>query len=159
MKIHIFLLAAIVWLAGCVSFKTNVDQAAIPTFSRLLIISKLGTNADVPVDWFLSAFPPQYTICTLQIDKLSFLNSDSLIRQKVQECGSEVVLTIQADPYEGQYRRLGNTGMFLYMNNAANGKAFWKATSPSYYHNLTPRALAVRLKKDGIISGDIPPAH
>jgi hypothetical protein len=147
-------------LMACMTFNTNVNRAAIPQFSRVLIVSRLPVNPTDLLTEFVATFPKQYTVCTVNADKLAFGNPDSLIRQKVRECGSEVLLTInlERDHTTGGGNYIQSVReVYLEMTNLANGKSFWKAVGTSE-GNLYPRQVVVQLRDDGIITGKIPPA-
>ncbi len=178
MKTYIFLLVVAVSLAGCIPFKTSIDQQAMPDFSRVLVVSRLPVNKPKMLYDFIKVFPVQYSVCSMGIDPLTFGNPDSLVRQRIRECNSQVVLTIdiQSDygvlpnsysrtspghyppPPAGLYSGLRYGTLYFEMYDVATGKSFWKGIGNQYAtnHGVYARKVAKRLRDDKIILGHIP---
>jgi hypothetical protein len=159
----LFSLTITLLLSGCMTFTTNMDREAIPSFSRILIVSRLPVNTSQMLAEFARSFPKNYQVCIVNADRLALINPDTLIQQKIAECGSEVMLTVN---FERDYTdRIGSNGRIngveeylLEMKNLRTNKPFWKAIASSEY-GFNPREAVVQLRNDNIISGKIPPAQ
>ncbi len=148
-------------LTGCVvnNFKTNTDYESLHRFKRILVVSKLTDSAPTYLNSWLTSFPDDYDVCVLDISKLAFGNPDSLISQKVLECKSGVMLTIDFDRNftagSGKYITAYNE-FFVQMVSLPDRKPFWKAVTL----NIRPRAVVNQLVTDAIIEGNVPrPAY
>ena len=146
-------------LTGCVSFQSNIDRAATPEFTRLLVVSKLPNAGPDYLNMFLNIFPTKYEVCITDAGPLSFGNPDSLIRRQATSCHSEVILTI--NPYRnyttgsGEYIASANE-VLLELTDATTQKSFWKAIAQSGGSRVpTAEQIAKRLRHDGIIIGKV----
>jgi len=145
-------------LTGCVRFNSNIDRAAIPAFTRLLVVSKLPNMKPDYLNMFLNIFPRQYEVCVVEAGPLAFGNPDSLIRKQLTACRSEVMLTI--NPYRnyttgsGEYIR-STDEVLLEMTDMTTQKSFWKAIAQAP-GGISPSAEQIvrRLRADRIISGE-----
>jgi hypothetical protein len=147
-------------LMGCMTFDTNVNRSAVPTFSRVLVVSRLPVNSAETLAEFAAVFPARYAVCVVSADKLAFANPDSLIRQKARDCNSEVLLTIDLDR-DYTTRRIDGTidpvrELYLQMSSLTDNKPFWKAVARSE-GALYPRQVVQQLRTDGIITGTVRP--
>lgn len=144
---------------GCAPtrFNTNTDRSVLPEFSRILVVSKVPLQQRDYLSQYITAFPVEYEACAIEASVLAFGNPDSLIREKVKQCNSQVMLTIQ--PYNDFVAGSGKnaTGYSEYlveMTDVATGKPFWKAialTAGSLLPNVTQTVK--QLRRDGIIAG------
>lgn len=147
-------------LTGCVSFNSNVDRAAIPEFTRLLIVSKLPNTRVGYLNMFLNTFPSTYEVCVADAGPLVLEKPDSLINRQLNTCRSQVILTI--NPYRSYTTGSGEdlssaNEVLLEMTNAATQKSFWKAIALAP-GGVSPNAEQIvrRLRSDGIIRGEVP---
>ncbi|MEZ0540685.1 hypothetical protein [Fibrella arboris] len=158
MKASLLLLLAL--LTGCVSFNSNIDRAAIPDFTRLLVVSKLPNMRVDYLNMFLNSFPRNYEVCVVAAGPLAFGNPDSLVRKELAACKSQVVLTI--NPYRnyttgsGEYIR-STDEVLLEMTDMTTQKSFWKAIAQAP-GGVVPSAEQIvrQLRADRIISGEVP---
>ncbi len=155
-----FALLLLSLLTGCVSFKSNIDRAAAPAFTRLLVVSKLPDMGPNYLNMFLNTFPTNYEVCIADAGPLSFGNPDSLIRKQATACRSEVILTL--NPYRnfttgsGEYIASANE-VLLELTDANTQKSFWKAIAQSGGNRVpTADQIVKRLRNDGIIAGKLP---
>lgn len=146
---------------GCTTFQTNTDEPP-PAFTRILIVSKLDRTTANYVDQYVRAFPAGYSVCTVDAGPLAFGNPDSLIRAKARQCNSQVVLTLNVGQnYQrtsGKYSYNSNN-VLLEMATLPDRKAFWKGltlVSALRKDALLPGAVIRQLRRDGIISGNMP---
>ncbi|GAB3692061.1 hypothetical protein GCM10027592_10560 [Spirosoma flavus] len=146
-------------LVGCVTIQSNSKSEAIPSFQRVLIVTKLRNAPASYVQNFARQFPTGYETCTLAISPLSFDNPDEAIRKKVADCQSDVILTLEL-VQRGQSSQYSSTP-YEYnaeMVSAKTGESFWKAiiaSNPSYGEQVPPRSILKRLLVDHIITGKI----
>ncbi|RYF53027.1 MAG: hypothetical protein EOO39_41345, partial [Cytophagaceae bacterium] len=90
-------------LTGCVAnrIQTSTDDP-IPVFTRVLIVSKITHTSPNYLDQYLNLFPKNYEVCTVDIGPLAFGSADSLVREKIRQCNSQVVLTLNTGQnYQG----------------------------------------------------------
>lgn len=157
----VFLLISL--LAGCVTIQSNTKSDAIPTFHRILVVTRLRKAPDSYVQSFSRSFPAGYTICTLALSPLSFDNPDEAIRKQVDACQSDVILEL-ALSQTGHSGRYSHT-FYEYnaeMKSVATGQSFWKAiisVDPTYGEEVPPRSVVKRLLNDHIIEGKLPPSE
>jgi hypothetical protein len=147
-------------LAGCVSIQSNTKSDAVPTFGRILVVTKMRRAPDTYVLHFARAFPANYQVCTLALSPLSFDNPDEVIRQRVQDCKSDVILTLELSKtgHSGRYNS-ANYEFNAEMRSAATNQPFWKAliySNPTLGEELPPRSLVKRLLNDHVIEGKLP---
>lgn len=147
-------------LMGCVSFNSNIDRASIPEFTRLLVVSKLPTMRPDYLTNFLNALPSTYEVCIVEAGPLAFGNPDSLVNNKLVQCKSQAILTI--NPYRnyttgsGEYTS-STSEVLLDMTDAVTKKSFWKAIAQAPGgHVPSADQVAKRLRTDGIITGNLP---
>ncbi|CAN5399855.1 hypothetical protein BH09BAC4_BH09BAC4_50010 [soil metagenome] len=150
-------------LTGCVTVQSSIKSDAIPTFQRVLIVTKMRNAPDSYVRQFARTFPAGYEVCTLALSPLSFDNPDVAIKKQLDECHSDVILTIELVQagHAGRYR---NYSSYPYQYNAemqsvATGQPFWKAiisSNPTYGEQVPPGSVIKRLLADHIIAGKIP---
>ncbi|MBD2702043.1 hypothetical protein IC229_15440 [Spirosoma sp. BT702] len=144
-------------LTGCVTVKSNVQADAIPTFKRVLIVTKLRKASEKYVQGFARQFPRNYDVCTLALTPLSFGNPDEEIRKQVANCQSDVILTLEL-VQRGQSSQYTNVP-YEYdvdMKTAATGQPFWKAivsSNPTYGEQVPPSSIIKRLLEDHVITG------
>lgn len=153
-------------LAGCVYIKSNVKSEAVPTFSRILVVTKMRYASARYTDSFLTAFPPNYEVCTVALSPLSFENSDEAIRRQAETCKSEVMLTIELTQtgYSGYNSRYSHSPSVPYefsaeMRSVSTNQPFWKAlinVPPIVGEEIPPRSVVKRLLQDQIIMGKLP---
>ncbi len=160
MKTLLLLLCVSLSLTGCMTFQTNTRKDSIPKFSRILIVSRLPISTQVVLNNLVQAFPAQYEFCVVNAGKLALANPDSLIQQKIRQCHSEVMLTIEPQrdylvtaSFLGFSKAISETS--LTMTNLADGRPFWKGImeSPGRSYQLSGRRIVERLKENGILSG------
>jgi hypothetical protein len=147
-------------LTSCVSFQSNIDRAATPEFTRLLVVSKLPNMRPDYLNMFLNTFPTKYEVCITDAGPLAFGNPDTLIRKQVISCRSEAILTI--NPYRnyttgsGEYIASANE-VLLELTDATTQKSFWKAIAQAGGSRVpTADQIVRRLRQDGIITGQAP---
>ncbi len=144
-------------LMGCVTFRSNTN-GIIPSFSRILVASKLVRISPTYLDRYTRSFPPGYTVCTVDIGPISFGSPDSLIRQAASQCNSEVILTLDvAQNLQGGSGKshYNINDLLLEMATLPDRKPFWKAIVPVsavMRDALYPPDVVGQLKEDGIIS-------
>ena len=142
-------------LTGCVSFQSNVNRAAIPPFTRVLVVSQLTT---VPrnLDQFITQFPDQYEVCVADAGTLALAPPDSIIQKQARVCRSEVVLTyrLNRNYTVGSGESIQSVNEYLVeMTDLATRETFWKAITNG--KGLNPTNLIQRLRTDGVISGTV----
>jgi hypothetical protein len=142
-------------LGGCVRFQTNYDRGEVPAFRRVLVVSQLATiPQDLPS--FLRAFPEPYEVCVADAGSLALAPPDSIIRNQVRICRSEVVLTMKLNRNytsgSGDYIRSVNEYL-LELTDLSTNKPFWKAIVTG---RPTAEQVVNRLRLDGIIEGRTP---
>ncbi|GAB4032271.1 hypothetical protein [Spirosoma jeollabukense] len=145
---------------GCVTVKSSINSDAIPTFSRVLIVTKMRNAPDSYVRQFARTFPAGYEVYTLALSPLSFENPDAAIKKQLDECHSDVILTIELV----QAGHTSRYSSYPYQYNAemqtvATGQPFWKAiisSNPTYGEQVPPGSVIKRLLADHIIAGKIP---
>lgn len=156
MKTRAFLL--LMSLTSCVSIQSNVKSGAVPTFSRVLVVTKLRQPPAGYSQTFLKAFPVGYQVCAVDLSPLSFDNPDEIVRRQVESCQSEVILTLEMT----QAGRAGDSGLPAQYNaemrSVATNQLFWKALISSDIGEVTPRSVLKRLRDDQIIEGKLPPS-
>lgn len=93
---YTLLMSFFVVLTGCVSvnIQSSVKPDAQPDFRRVLIVSKLPVLSPDYLPKFQAAFPPDYQVCSVADNPLSFKNIDESIQQGIRDCESEVMLTL-----------------------------------------------------------------
>jgi hypothetical protein len=145
-------LALILLLGGCVSFQTNYNQATVPPFRRVLVVTQLPT---IPRDLtsFQRAFPEQYEVCVADAGSLALTPPDSIINNQVRICQSEVLLTMKLNRsyIAGWADDLRSVNEYLLeMKEIRTGQTFWKAIVTN---RPGPSQIVNRLRIDGIIEG------
>ncbi|QIP12435.1 hypothetical protein G8759_07245 [Spirosoma aureum] len=147
-------------LAGCVTIQSNIKSDAIPTFKRILVVTKLRKAPESYVQGFVKSFPVTYEVCTVALSPLSFDNPDEAVRKQAEACQSDVILTLELSK-TGHSSRY-NSVPYEYnaeMSSVATGQPFWKAiisSNPTYGERVPPRSVVKRLLKDHIIEGKLP---
>jgi len=158
-------------LTGCVSVRSNVKPDAVPSFSRILVVTKMDRPPRDYEQRYLNAFPQGYEVCVLGLTPISFGHPDSTVAEQAQRCKSDVVLTIsELRPGGANYAlpdRNSPTGVpqseyLVEMRSSTSGEAFWKAqlsTSAIYGRSLWPSTVVKRLIKDGLLTGKMPTSN
>jgi hypothetical protein len=148
-------------LTGCVTIQSNIKSDAVPTFQRVLIVSKMRNAPDSYVRTFAGAFPANYEICTLAISPLSFDSPEDAIRKQAEACHSDVILTLELVK-SGYYVYRGSSHPYEFnadMKSVATGQSFWKAiiaSNQNYGEQVPARSIVKRLLDDHIIDGKMP---
>ena len=165
MRARLFLLLGVSLLTGCtpiVRLQSNARPEIRPDFHRILIVSRLPNSRQTYLPGFLSAFPAQYQVCTVEISPISFDTPEEAIRRQVDQCKSEVMLTIDVNRNftEGGGKYISSyTDLYLELTNIATGQPFWKALITAGTSEINPRAIVQQLQKDGMIELSAPPAY
>ncbi|GAB2516258.1 hypothetical protein [Spirosoma aerophilum] len=150
-------------LTGCVTIQSNIKSDAVPTFQRVLIVTKMRNAPDSYVRTYASSFPAGYEVCTLAISPLSFDNPDDAIRKQTEACHSDVILTLELVK-SGHYVYRGASRPYEFnaeMTSVATGQPFWKAiiaSDQNYGEQVPARSVIKRLLSDHIIEGKLPQA-
>ncbi|CCH03405.1 hypothetical protein FAES_5406 [Fibrella aestuarina BUZ 2] len=146
---------------GCATtrFNTNTDRGTLPEFSRILVVSKVPLQKRDYIFQYLTAFPIEYEVCAIEASVLAFGNPDSLVREKIKQCDSQVMLTIQ--PYNdfvsgtGKYAT-GYSEFLVEMTDLATNKPFWKSIAVTAGGSWPNVGETVRqLRRDGVITGSL----
>ena len=156
----ILMVGLIASLTGCVNVKSSIKSDAVPTFQRVLIVTKMRNAPDSYVQQFARIFPAGYEVCTLALSPLSFDNPDAAIKKQLDVCHSDVILTIELVQagHTGQYRGYSSSP-YQYnaeMQSVATGQPFWKAiisSNPANGEQVPPGSVIKRLIADHIIEG------
>ena len=149
-------------LTGCVSVRSNVKPDAVPSFDRILVVTKMDHPSKDYEQTYLNAFPRAYQVCAVGLTPLSFGNPDSTVAEQARTCNSDVILTITETKRGGvAYAQVGgvvqsqgiSSEYLAEMRSSTTGQAFWKAQLQG---SLAPRTIVKRLLKDGVLTGKIP---
>lgn len=161
-------LFSLVLLTGCVSVRSNVKPDAVPSFKRILVVTRLSRPPREYEQRYLNAFPRGYEVCVLGLTPISFGHPDSTVAEHAQRCKSDVILTIaEVQPGSANYAlpdRVSQPSVFpseylVEMRSFTSGEAFWKAqlsTSAIYGRSLWPSTVVKRLIRDGLLTGKMP---
>ncbi|WP_420150292.1 hypothetical protein [Spirosoma sp.] len=158
-----FILGLLTSSMGCVSVQSTIKSDAVPSFQRVLIVTKMRNapaDSDSYVRQLARLFPAGYETCTLALTPLSFDSPDDAIRKQAEACNSEVILTLEL--VQRGYATRYSSSPYQYnaeMRSVTTGQPFWKAvfsTDPRYGSKVPPRSLVKRLIADHIIAGPIP---
>lgn len=150
-------------LNGCVTVNidSNINYDVMPRFGRVLVISRVDRDDRQYLYEFERAFPLEYEVCAISVNKLAFGSPDSLIQERARQCRSEVMLTLELNrTYTsggGKYIDT-NQEVFLEMSTLPDRKPFWKGvarTDGSVF--IPPRRIVRKLYEDRLIDGKIPP--
>lgn len=154
---HVLLTSILATLTGCVSvnIQSNARPNVQPDFRRILIVSRLSVLSPDYLPRFRDAFPPNYQVCSVANDAISFGNLDESIRQGIRDCDSEVLLTLgfsrNYTSGGGEYIASYNE-IYAEMSSIASGKPFWKAViTTSGSSEVPPRQIINKLLDDGVI--------
>ncbi len=149
-------------LTGCstiLNIQSNVRVVDKPPFERILIVSRLPNVPPGYASTFIGAFPSQYTVCSVDVSPIDFETPEELISRQLDECKSQVMLTLDLNrSFSGNSGKYitGYNNIYLEMSSVATGKPFWKAITLSTTTALSPREVVQQLIKDGVLNGKSP---
>ncbi|MEZ0487062.1 hypothetical protein [Fibrella aquatica] len=112
---------------------------------------------------FLNVLPPNYEVCVVEAGPLTLGKPDTIINNRLNQCKSQVVLTI--NPYRNYTTGSGDyitstDEVLIEMTDASTQKPFWKAIAQAPGgHVPSAYQIAKRLRDDGVITGKLPYAQ
>lgn len=146
-------------------FVSNAKPETLPpSFTRILVVLKLRRPNDRYAGRFRQAFPHNYQVCTIVLDQYQPAAHAEQIRERANDCQSEVVLIVERT-YKGKLVSLDapdgdDFSQFNFdMRSMVTNQSFWKgiASTPARAgERFWPRTIVSRLLRDGVIAGTMP---